>query len=317
LLAQESSLYGAPIETMLGQEVASLLVTSPQEVRSIIHLQNHVRHGMDALSTPLLDDKGRVNGRLIVLRDISERLRMEEELRRSEEHYRSFLAMVSHELRTPLTGILGMAEAMQSSIYGPLTERQMRSLRMIEQSGRHLSGVISDMLDLSRIQSGTLELHYGVCTVGDLCTASVAAVADEAERKQQQISVEVDRPERLVRVDVRRMEQVLINLLGNAVKFTPQGGAIGLEAGVSPAGDSLVLRVWDKGIGIEPQTLEQIFQPFTQGDERLSRAYGGAGLGLALVRRLVNMHGGAVEVASTPGQGSTFTVQLPYAEPVL
>jgi PAS domain S-box-containing protein len=317
LLAEEDNLYGKPIETMLGNEAASVLVNSTQEVHSVVHLQNHVLHGMDALSTPLLDNKGRINGRLIVLRDISERLRMEEELRRSEEHYRSFLAMVSHELRTPLTGILGMAEAMQSSIYGPLTERQMRSLRMIEQSGRHLSGVISDMLDLSRIQSGTLELHYSVRTIGDLCAASVAAVADEAERKEQQITTEIDRPDRLVRVDVRRIEQVLINLLGNAVKFTPQGGEIGIAAGISPAGDNIYFRVWDNGIGIEPQTLEQIFQPFTQGDERLSRAYGGAGLGLALVRRLVNMHGGAVEVESTPGQGSIFTVQLPYVEPAL
>jgi signal transduction histidine kinase len=143
----------------------------------------------------------------------------------------------------------------------------------------------------------------------------VAAVADEAERKQQRTTVEIDHPERRLYVDVRRMEQVLINLLGNAVKFTQQEGAIGLKAGLTPDGANLFFCVWDNGIGIEPQTLEQIFQPFTQADERLSRAYGGTGLGLALVRRLINMHGGAVEVESTPGQGSTFTVQLPYVEP--
>lgn len=317
LLDEEGNLFGKPIEMVLGHTTAARLVNSVQEVQSVIHLQNHVVHGMDALSTPLMDNKGRINGRLIVLRDISERLRMEDELRRSEEHYQSFLAMVSHELRTPLTGILGMTEAMQSHIYGPLTERQLRSLRMIEQSGRHLSGVINDMLDLSRIQAGTLDLRYGVTTVGDLCEAAVAAVADEAERKQQQITVKTDDPERLVSVDVRRMEQVLINLMNNAVKFTPAQGEVGITAGVTATGDTLSFEVWDNGIGIEPATLEQLFQPFTQADERLSRAYGGAGLGLALVRRLVMMHGGAVEAESTPGEGSRFTIHLPYSEPIL
>jgi signal transduction histidine kinase len=319
LLAEQAgggaNLFGQPVERLLGDTAADYLVNSLEEVHSVIHLQNEVLHGLDALSTPLLDGKGRINGRLIVLRDISERLRMEEELRRSEEHYRSFLAMVSHELRTPLTGILGMTEAMQSHVYGPLTERQMRSLRMIEQSGRHLSGVINDMLDLSRIQSGTLDLRYGVTTVGDLCEAAVAAAADEAERKGQLVSVEIDDPERLISVDVRRMEQVMINLMNNAVKFTPAEGRVGITAGLAPGGDSLYFRVWDTGIGIEPEKLEQLFQPFTQADERLSRAYGGAGLGLALVRRLVNMHGGAVDADSTPGAGSVFTVHLPYSEP--
>ncbi len=138
-----------------------LLTDGLHETHGVIRLQNHGPHGLDALCTPLLDEKGKLNGRLIVLRDITERLHMEQELRRSEEHYRSFLAMVSHELRTPLTGILGMAEAMQANVYGPLNERQVRSLNVIEQSGRHLAAVINDMLDLSRIQAGTLELHLG------------------------------------------------------------------------------------------------------------------------------------------------------------
>ena len=120
---------GRPLGQTLGQDATVLLTDSLHETHGVIRLQNHGPHGLDALCTPLLDDKGKLNGRLIVLRDITERLHMEQELRRSEEHYRSFLAMVSHELRTPLTGILGMAEAMQANVYGPLNERQIRSLQ--------------------------------------------------------------------------------------------------------------------------------------------------------------------------------------------
>ena len=310
LLAQQGEVVGKPLCLALGKDAAAQLAAGEHEIHSVITLQNHQTHGLDALCTPLLDNKGRLDGRLIVLRDITERLQMEQELRRSEEHYRSFLAMVSHELRTPLTGILGMAEAMQAGVYGPLNERQVRSLRIVEQSGRHLAAVVNDMLDLSRIQSGTLDLHVGVCGAGDLGIASIAAIREESERKQQHVDFAIDPADLQVRVDVRRIEQVLVNLLGNAVKFTPVGGKLGLNIGLCDG--SVAFRVWDNGIGIEPDVVTQLFRPFTQGDERLSRAYGGAGLGLALVRRLVELHGGSVSVVSQPGQGSQFTVYVPH-----
>lgn len=311
LLAAEGELTGKPIGNVLVDAEVTRLLAADHEVHGVIKLQNHVMHGMDTLCTPLLDSKGRLNGRLIVLRDISDRLRIEDELRRSEEHYRSFLAMMSHELRTPLTGILGMAEAMQAHVYGPLNDRQVRSLHVIEESGRHLAGIISDMLDLSRIQSGTLELHFGTCTVHAICSASITAVTEFAEQKQQTIVLDIQQPETAISVDVHRFEQVLINLLRNAIKFTPEGGELGLSVTSSPNGEWLAFRVWDKGIGIEAADLEQLFQPFTQADERLSRTYGGAGLGLALVRRLVELHGATIEVESTLGQGSSFVVFLP------
>ncbi len=312
LLAEQGELVGKPLAAALGRDAVALLVAGAQERHGVITLHNHVEHGLDALCTPLLDDKGRLNGRLIVLRDISERLEIEQELRRSEEHYRSFLAMVSHELRTPLTGILGMAEAMQANVYGPLNERQTRSMHIIEQSGRHLASVISDMLDLSRIQSNTLDLHFATCTARELCAASIATVREDAERKQQQIAFEIEPEEMRVCVDVRRFEQVLVNLLSNAVKFTPATGELGLTVGVTADGSSASFAVWDHGIGIESDALRQLFQPFTQVDERLSRTYGGAGLGLALVRRLVDLHGGTVRVESKPGHGSRFTILVPY-----
>jgi signal transduction histidine kinase len=310
LLAEHGEIMGKPLCTTLGVDAVARLADGVRETHSIITLQNQQTHGLDALCTPLLDEKGRLNGRLIVLRDITERLQMEQELRRSEEHYRNFLAMVSHELRTPLTGILGMAEAMQANVYGPLNDRQVRSLHIIEQSGRHLAAVISDMLDLSRIQSGTLDLHLGICAAGDLGVASIAAIREEAQRKQQQVDFIINPPDLQVLVDVRRFEQVLVNLLANAVKFTPAGGKLGLTIGVS--GTSVAFTVWDEGIGIEPDVVAQLFRPFTQADERLSRSYGGAGLGLALVRRLVDLHGGSVGVESKPGRGSRFTVYVPH-----
>lgn len=318
LLEDRGELVGQPLHAAVGEDAAAQLLDAVQEKHSVITVMNHGPHGMDALSTPLLDERGRLNGRLIVLRDITERLEMEKELRRSEEHYRSFLAMVSHELRTPLTGILGMAEAMQANVYGPLNERQVRSLRLIEESGRHLAAVISDMLDLSRIQSGTLDLHLGVCAASELGLAAIAAIRAEAQRKQQTVEFVVESQDLRVRADVRRFEQVLVNLLSNAVKFTPVRGNLGLTirqaAAAGEAGEQsgfAAFCVWDKGIGIEPGVVAQLFRPFTQGDERLSRTYGGAGLGLALVQRLVELHGGYVTVASKPGQGSQFTVYVP------
>jgi signal transduction histidine kinase len=136
-------------------------------------------------------------------------------------------------------------------------------------------------------------------------------VREEAERKQQQVEFQIDPPDLSVRVDIRRFEQVLVNLLRNAVKFTPGGGKLGLQINERTPDRTIVFTVWDNGIGIEPEALAQLFRPFTQADERLSRTYGGAGLGLALVRRLVDLHGGSVSVESTPGSGSRFTVTVP------
>lgn len=327
LLHSRGPVIGSHLAAALGDAAAAdLLLDGGAEVHRVIALGNGEpsrdaqggmhpdARGMDVLCTPLYDETGRLNGRLIVLRDITERLRMEQELRRSEEHYRSFLATVSHELRTPLTGILGMAEALQAHVYGPLTDRQLRSLQIIEQSGRHLNGIINDMLDLSRLESSTLDVHPVLCSAADLCQISLATVQPAAQEKRQEIEFTI-RPESLqVTVDPQRFVQVLCHLLDNAVKFTPREGKLGLDACVSADGLNAEFCVWDTGIGIAPEAQARLFQPFTQVDARLSRTYGGAGLGLALVRRLVELHGGAVTLASEPGHGSRFTVIVPYAE---
>jgi PAS domain S-box-containing protein len=234
-----------------------------------------------------------------------------------------FLANMSHELRTPLNAILGMTEAMQEEIFGEITERQMKSLQTIERSGQHLLSLINDILDVAKIESGQLELQCQPTSVASLCTASLAFVQQQAFSKQ--IHLEIQLPQNLpdLLIDERRIRQVLINLLNNAVKFTPEGGRITLEvsevtpppknaADVSPP-SYLQIAVMDTGIGIAPENIPKLFQPFVQIDSALNRKYEGTGLGLTLVKRLVELHGGQVTVSSEENVGSCFRIELPCA----
>ncbi|NTU81178.1 MAG: response regulator [Chloroflexales bacterium] len=234
------------------------------------------------------------------------------ELARAARLKDEFLANMSHELRTPLNAILGRSEALQEAIYGPISPRQAEALRSIEASGHHLLSLINDILDLSKIESGKLELEYTAVDIGQICHASLSMVAQIALTKH--ISVSSNR-DGLVAVgwgDERRLKQVLVNLLSNAVKFTPEGGKVGLEVDGDTAERTLTFTVWDTGIGIAADDLPKLFQPFVQIDSSLSRQYEGTGLGLALVLRLTEAHGGSVAVESTPGQGSRFRVILPW-----
>jgi CheY-like chemotaxis protein len=223
---------------------------------------------------------------------------------------------MSHELRTPLTGILGLSEALQLNTYGELNERQQRTLKNIEESGRHLLELINDILDLSKIEAGKLDLNFVPCSVADVCQASLQLTKGMAHQKNQIVNYSPPTEHILVQADVRRFKQILVNLLSNAVKFTPKDGEIGLEVHLDDAGQSVDLTVWDKGIGIKDEDLGRLFQPFTQIDSSLAREYSGTGLGLSLVRRLVELHNGSVKGESTPGQGSRFTVTLPCSLPV-
>jgi CheY-like chemotaxis protein/anti-sigma regulatory factor (Ser/Thr protein kinase) len=219
---------------------------------------------------------------------------------------------MSHELRTPLNSILSRTEALTEGIYDPLSERQLRTVAVIARSGQHLLELINDVLDLSRIEAGKLTPALAAVDAPAACRASLELVAGQARARGLHVSLEVDPAVRTVQADERQLKQVLVNLLSNAVKFTPNDGRIGLELrGDDDAGRALFI-VWDSGIGIAPADLERLFQPFTQLDSGLNRQYEGAGLGLALVRRLVDLHHGGVSVASTPGQGSRFTVWLPW-----
>jgi signal transduction histidine kinase len=223
-----------------------------------------------------------------------------------------FLASMSHELRTPLNAILGLTEALQEQTRGPLNEHQLKSLRLIEESGHHLLSLINDILDLSKIEAGKLDLQFDFIAVEMICQASLQFIKEAAVKKNISVSFNTNNMQAVLQADTRRLKQILVNLLSNAVKFTPQGGQVGLEVTGEPEQDVIHFTVWDTGIGIPAEELTRLFQPFVQLDSSLSRQHEGTGLGLALVSRLTEMHGGSLAVSSEVGQGSRFTVSLPW-----
>jgi PAS domain S-box-containing protein len=264
---------------------------------------------------------------LVRVTDISDRKKAEEELKLVNEQLSltnaeldratrlkdEFLANMSHELRTPLNAVLGMSEALQDDVFGELNDRQKGAIATIERSGQHLLELINDILDLSKVEAGKLEFHPVTVFVRDLCESSITFVKQQAHKKGIQLKLEIAPKLPTLIADPLRIRQVLINLLNNAVKFTPEGGSVELrvQIDVQAEMDFLAFSVTDTGIGIATSDLDKLFKPFVQIDSKLNRQYNGTGLGLALVRRLVELHGGKVEVTSTIGQGSCFTVYFP------
>jgi len=226
-----------------------------------------------------------------------------------------FLANMSHELRTPLNAILGLSESLLELTSGSLNERQQRYVGMISESGNHLLSLINDILDLAKIESGQIVLNINEVNVKEVCQASLRMINELAHKKNQQVSLELDEIESFW-ADDRRLKQILVNLLSNAVKFTPEHGKFGLEVRGDQKEKRVMFTVWDNGIGIRENDLVRLFRPFVQLDSGLSREAAGTGLGLALVAQMVRLHGGSVAVESQPGEGSRFTVILPW-EPAL
>ena len=234
-------------------------------------------------------------------------LRLEKAARLKDE----FLASMSHELRTPLTGILGLSDVLQLQTYGPLSDKQLTAMQHITNSGRHLLELINDILDFSKIEARLLILRLGPCNLAQICQSNLKAIAQQAAQKQLQTHFSIDVPGLVVQADSQRLRQMLTNLLSNAVKFTPVGGSLGVEV-VGGLEDGMVhITVWDTGIGIRPEDMPRLFQTFVQLDASLARQYNGTGLGLVLVQRLAELHGGSVSVKSDFGGGSRFTLSLP------
>jgi signal transduction histidine kinase/CheY-like chemotaxis protein len=242
-----------------------------------------------------------------------EQLRLSnDDLARATRLKDEFLANMSHELRTPLNAILGLSEGCLEGIYGVLDHRISVAMSTIQQSGEHLLDLINSILDFAKIQSGKVDLQVASTDIDCLCRSSLVFVKHLATQKK--ISLVTDIPNDLgsCYVDELRIRQVLINLLSNALKFTPDGGEVTLTVQRNPETNSLNIRVIDTGIGIAPQHLTSIFEAFVQVDGKFNRQYAGTGLGLTLVKQITELHQGRVEVSSRLGEGSCFTVILPY-----
>jgi PAS domain S-box-containing protein len=227
-----------------------------------------------------------------------------------------FLANMSHELRTPLNAILGLSESLSEQVAGPLNEKQQKYLGTINESGHHLLSLINDILDLAKIEAGQITLDINKVDVNSVCQASLRMIRQLAQKKNQEVLFEIDSDLGLMWADERRLKQMIVNLLSNAVKFTPDSGKLGLEVHGDQAGNRVLITVWDTGIGISNQDMERLFKPFVQLDSGLAREATGTGLGLALVAQMARLHGGSANVESQVGEGSRFTVLLPW-EPAL
>jgi signal transduction histidine kinase/CheY-like chemotaxis protein len=223
-----------------------------------------------------------------------------------------FLATINHELRTPLNSMLLFAEILHKQLTGNLNERQLRAVSGIEESGHHLLTLINDILDVAKMDAGKLTMELAPCEIEAVCQASMRLVTAMANKKELQVGLTLDPSVRVIQADERRLKQMLVNLLSNAVKFTPAGGAIGLEVIGDAAAGIVRFVVWDTGIGIAADDLQHLFQPFVQLDSGHTRHYGGTGLGLVLVHRMAQMHGGRILVESEVGRGSRFTLALPW-----
>ena len=222
-----------------------------------------------------------------------------------------FLAAMSHELRTPLNAIAGYAELLEIGVRGPVTPEQREDLQRIRRSQRHLLGLITDILDFSRIDAGRLEYTMSDVALAPVLSEAVAMIQPQAQARAQQCVLRAPDLSVSVRADPERLRQILLNLLGNAVKFTPAGGRITVSCEARD-GD-VEVRVSDTGPGIAPEQHDAIFEPFVQLDRRLSRSVEGAGLGLAISRQLAQGMGGTLAVRSEPGDGACFVLVLQRA----
>ena len=251
--------------------------------------------------------------------EVCDRKRAESALREAKEAAEvanraksTFLGNISHELRTPLNSILGITEALQDEVYGPVSEEQRQSLTMLESSGKNLLELINQILDLTRTESSKIELQLAATSIQGICDFSLSSVKHLAFQKNIRLRAEVPEELELIQVDERRICQVFINLLTNAIKFTKEGGEVWIEVQPTSTNEYIFFSVVDTGIGMLSDDLFKLFQPFVQVENASTNRSPGTGLGLVMVQKIVELHGGTVHAESQLGKGSRFTVKLPW-----
>ena len=243
------------------------------------------------------------------IRDITARRQIEARLAEASKAKSDFLASVSHELRTPLNAIIGFSEMIRDAVIGPLDASYREYGGDINESGRHLQNIINDILDISKIEGGRLELRDEIVSIGETAEACRRIVAAMAEAAGVSLSLNISGALPLIRSDQVRFRQILLNLMSNAVKFTPAGGRVRVSASIEA--DGAVITVEDSGIGMKAEDIAIALEPFRQIDGPLSRRFDGTGLGLPLAKALVELHGGRLEIQSAPAAGTLVRILLP------
>jgi diguanylate cyclase (GGDEF)-like protein/PAS domain S-box-containing protein len=262
-----------------------------------------------------------------VLERTEELKKINRELERANQLKGRFIANMSHELRTPLNSIIGFSDILLEKTFGDINETQERYIRNIYSSGNHLLELINNVLDIAKIEAGRYEMTYETFLVKNAIDEVINIMKSLAENKSIDIKVSIDEGISSITADRVKLKQVLYNLLSNAIKFTPERGMVGVDVykeiniegrypWAMPGLEFVKFSIWDTGIGISPEDNEKIFDEFEQANSTFSRKYGGAGLGLALTKKLVELHGGNITVESIPGEGSTFSFLIPVTSPV-
>lgn len=250
------------------------------------------------------------------IQDITARKQLQEEMHRALEQAKSanrtktaFLANMSHELRTPLNAIIGFSEMLTDELFGPLTAKQAEYLQDIHSSGQHLLKLVNDILDLAKVEAGQLKLALEPVEIGEVVYECIRLLRDRAEEHKQRLRVAVAPDLPTLRADRLRVKQVLLNLVSNAIKFTPRASEV--TVAVARNGEGILIQIADTGIGMRPEDIDLALQPFWQVDTSLARKYEGAGLGLPLAKTVIDLHGGRLSIDSKPGIGTTVEVWLP------
>ena len=266
---------------------------------------------------------------LLAIEDVTHKMQLERELaERTRDAKRAqfgaeaatqaksdFLANMSHELRTPLNSIIGFSEVLDDQLLGSLNESQRENVRYILKAGRHLLSLINDILDLSKVESGKMELDVESLSLRELLEASLVMHREKASRHEIKLDLRIESPASImIEADERKLKQIMYNLLSNAVKFTPDGGEVHVVSKKINAAQELEICIRDTGIGIKPEDIPRLFVEFSQLASVYDKKYEGTGLGLALTKKLVELHSGRIRVESEFGKGSQFSFIIPVAQ---
>lgn len=328
--------HGLDLENVVGRLTADVLKLSPEELIKSKEMERFVMttgkvHQREEMRTfadgsrryvvitkfPVLDDAGTIIGFGSAGMDVSSQRNSEKALRNAKERAETasrakseFLANMSHELRTPLNSVIGLSEVMLEGIFGPLSDKYREYISDINVSGQHLLEVITDILDISKIEAGEVELEESIIDIPDIVRSSLRLAYTRTQDKRKWTSVDIPDGFPRLKADNRLVRQVLVNLLTNAIKFTSDDGDVGIVTAMDARG-GIVIKVVDTGIGIAPDDIPRALEPFGQVRRRAELTHEGTGLGLPLSKKFMELHGGTLELVSEPNKGTTVIISFP------